>query len=91
MSRHGKQCCVLVVDGNWMCRAVAGHALTRAGYRVLQAETPRAAVVLMGQEGGRIVLVVSEVRFKDKTEGPSTGRVTSVQSGIKCCVRVRIL
>jgi DNA-binding response OmpR family regulator len=69
---EAKQQCVLVVDGNWMFRDAARTSLARAGYHALQAETPQAALALMEEERGRVELVVSEVRFKDGTQGLSS-------------------
>jgi DNA-binding response OmpR family regulator len=66
-----RQRCVLVVDGNWMFREAARYALARAGYDALQVDTPKTAVALMERERDRVELVVSEVQFKDKTQGLS--------------------
>jgi DNA-binding response OmpR family regulator len=62
---------VLLVDENWMFREGAAVALKRAGFDVVQVTTPKIALELMEREGADVAVVISEVRFRDRSTGQS--------------------
>jgi CheY-like chemotaxis protein len=52
---------VLVVEDEAAVRKIAARALTEAGYRVLEAESGERALELLGRNGNRPVLVLTDV------------------------------
>jgi CheY-like chemotaxis protein len=69
MDEQASQRRVLLVDENWSFRGFAAHALRRADFDVVEAETTKIALELMERESALIDVVICEVRFRDGTTG----------------------
>jgi DNA-binding response OmpR family regulator len=75
---------VLIVDGNWIFRDYARLTLEHANLEVLQVTTPKEAVEILERERRRIDVVVSEVNFKDGTQGTALiGTLREIKQDLK--------
>jgi two-component system, cell cycle sensor histidine kinase and response regulator CckA len=74
---------VLVVDDQDLVRDVIKLALESAGYRVLEAATPSAALALAREEGAAFDLLVTDVVMPEMDAFELAGRITCAQPGVR--------
>ncbi len=73
---------ILVVDDEPMVRDVARRALTRGGYRVLDAENGRVALEVMAREGKRVGLVLLDLTMPELGGEETLARLTAGWPGV---------
>jgi CheY-like chemotaxis protein len=60
---------ILLVEANDQVRDLARHILQRNGYRVIEADTPSTAAVLMETQVNDVQLLLTDLSFPDGTSG----------------------